>query len=217
MTSVRFWLLCSLLVAIIPVAYFFSHWTDSQFLDNAMGNWFATVIGVMVGIPIALEINRRQQAAQEKKEREVQGQEETAHKAKILKLVGKELEYNRAALLARQPNKDGETQRKVLVNRLKDELWNAFSDGGELQWIKDLELLDYVSTAYYHIRTIIYLEERYFEAVHFSGLQVRQEKYPKDYILEYLTNTDSAVIASIEKALVEIEKSLTAAPSAAKD
>jgi hypothetical protein len=217
MTNVRFWLLCSLLIAIIPVAYFLNHWTDSQFLDNAMGNWFATMVGVAVGIPIALEINRRQQAAQENKEREVQEQEETVHKAKILKLVGKELEYNRVALLARQPNKESEAQRKVSVNRLKDELWNAFSDGGELQWVKDLELLDYVSTAYYHIRTIIYLEERYFEATHFPGLQARQEKYPKDYILEYLTQTDSAVIASIEKALEEIGRSLTAVPSAAKD
>jgi len=194
----------------IPVAYAFWRINDIQFRDSFMGNWFATMIGVMVGIPIALEINRRQRKVQERTEKVVREREQLARTAKILKLVKKELTHNREALVGRQQTEDGTSQRVVSTNRLKDELWNAFSDGGELQWITDLELLDSISAAYHHIRTVIYLEERYFEATHFPGMVVRQDKYPKDYIIEYLTHDDPMVLEHINKALADIERSLLA-------
>lgn len=205
----RFLWIIIALFAIIPTIYFFSHFTASAFRDNAMGNWFATMIGAFIGILIALEINRVQQIIQEKNERTIREKEEREHKAKILRLVKREIEYNRTVLLARQPDKKGEKHRKVLVNRLKDELWNAFSDGGELQWIKDLQLLDFISMAYYHIRTIIYLEDKYFEATHFPGFMTQQKEDPKDRILNYLTLTDPEVLLNLEQALQEIDKSLT--------
>jgi len=207
------WLIIAV-TAIIPTIYFFIRLSDSVFRDSAMGNLFATMVGALIGILIALEINRQQQETQERKEAEFQEQEENDHKAKILKLVKSELEYNRNSLTERQPKKEGESQRKVLLPRLKDELWNAFSDGGELQWIKDLQLLDFISTAYYHVRTIIFLEEKYFEAVHYPGMVVQQNKYPKDYILGYLATTDPEVLKHIEEALGEIDRSLIALKSA---
>ncbi|MFN8402730.1 MAG: hypothetical protein U0V48_04140 [Anaerolineales bacterium] len=36
----------------------------------------------------------------------------------------------------------------------KYELWDSFSDGGELQWIQDLDLLNAMSFAYYSIKSI---------------------------------------------------------------
>jgi hypothetical protein len=58
------------LVFIAAIVYFVRRFSDVSFRDNAMGNLFATIIGVMVGIPIGLEINRRQQAEIERKENE---------------------------------------------------------------------------------------------------------------------------------------------------
>jgi len=34
---------------------------------------------------------------------------------------------------------------------IKIELWRAFSDGGEIQWIDDPDLLDALAAAYYHL------------------------------------------------------------------
>ncbi len=173
-----------------------------------MGNLFATMVGALIGILIALEINRQQEETQDRKEAEVRENEEQNRKSKILKLLKGELEYNRQLLSERQSSKGDEKTRNVSLPKLKDELWNAFSDGGELQWVKDLQLLDFIATAYYHIRTIIFLEDKYFEAVHYPGMVVKQEKYPKDYILGYLTSLDPDVLKHIEVALGEIEKSL---------
>jgi hypothetical protein len=202
MKSISFWLsrLAIVIVAIIPTWYFLSHIADSQFLDNLMGNWFATMIGVIVGIPIALEIHRRQQQAQEKKEQETQEREALTRKAKILSLVKKELEYNRDVLVARPET----IKRLDLEDRLKDELWHAFSDGGELQWIRDLQLIDSFSTAYHHIRTIIFLEERLFDAIHAPVPPPQQPLQVIGNIRDTLTQTYPIVLKHIEKALVEL-------------
>ena len=66
--------------AITPIIYFFYRLSDSAFIDSAMGNWFATMIGALIGILIALEINRLQQDIQEKKERALREIEERERK-----------------------------------------------------------------------------------------------------------------------------------------
>lgn len=192
----------------IPTIYFFVHLKNSIFLDNAMGNCFATMIGAFVGIFSALEIGRIQQENQEEKKYSDRKDEARKHKAKILRLLRTELDHNHSSLLDRQIEEDGIKLRTVLANKLKDELWNSFSDGGELHWIQDLSLLDHLSSAYYHIRLIIYYEEKYFDAAHFPGMQIQQEKRASDLILEYLTKIDTDVLKSIENSVLQIDKSL---------
>ena len=48
------------------LVYFIQHFPSMGFQEGAMGNLFATILGVVVGIPIALEISRRQQDAQQR-------------------------------------------------------------------------------------------------------------------------------------------------------
>lgn len=63
----------SLYVIAVPIfiaslVYFICRFSDDNFRDGAMGNLFATMIGLIVGIPVGLEINRHQQAEFEKKD-----------------------------------------------------------------------------------------------------------------------------------------------------
>lgn len=58
------------IIFIVSISYFLFRVIDPVFRDNALGNLFATVMGVVVGIPIGLEINRVQQEAQRKREEE---------------------------------------------------------------------------------------------------------------------------------------------------
>ena len=65
-------------IAIIPIKYLLVNLNDDTYIKNLMGNWFATMIGVIIGIPIALEIyriQRRKQTIIEENERlnKVQG------------------------------------------------------------------------------------------------------------------------------------------------
>lgn len=148
-------------LVIIPSVYFVLQLNDSLFVDSAMGNWFATMVGAISGIFIALELDRWQKRSEEK-----------VHTKKILKLV-------------------------------KDELWNALSDGGELQWIQDLDLINEISSAYYFIRIIIGLEEKYFNSLHFEGGKFVSMS---DHILKYLEEIDPQAISQIEKTTDEIHR-----------
>ncbi len=97
---------------IIPTVYMVERWTDSAFRDSAMGNLFATMIGAVVGILTALEINRVQQKTLKSRENKIREQNEQDHKVKILNLVKKEIEFNRESLTRRQPPVKGKLQEE---------------------------------------------------------------------------------------------------------
>jgi len=199
-----YWIAVILFVALgIYVAQLcFNQIPQSAFRDSFLGNLLATIIGVIAGIPIALWVSRLQQNEQEKIEKGFKEQEEAEHTIKILSLVGKELEYNLNQLKKQEQGLSEYGERFLPIDGQKDELWNAFSDGGELQWIKDLHLLDVISMAYYDIRRVIHLEKLLLDA-----------KRPQNYITDLVTlrgnwllEISPEVIDSVELALSEINK-----------
>ena len=66
------------------------------------------------------------------------------------------------------------------LDSLKFELWDAFSDGGELQWIQDLELLNAMTFAYYSLKSnpIAGEEKLVFDAIN-SALEIIDEELMK--------------------------------------
>lgn len=97
-------------------------------------------------------------------------------------------------------------EREVYTQSLQDQLWAAFSDGGELQYVNNPELLATLADAYHNVRHCIMLEHKVLDAVHFSGVRIQQAKNPQDYFLEYLTQSDPSLISAIEKALEAIDR-----------
>lgn len=179
-----------------------------------MGNLFATILGVVVGVPIALEISRRQQDAEHLASKAERQEEERNRKQKVLSLLKSELSQNRDDIEGRRINVLSGGKRVVDTDFLRDEMWAAFSHGGELQHVNNPEVLAAISYAYYRIRSNIFLERSFMNASHFPGLRVAQEKYPHDYILEYLTSTDPQVVDAIERAITTIDAELaTLAPT----
>jgi hypothetical protein len=164
--GIALWLvwIVTVVLAVIPIGYFLSHICDKAFVPSTMGNWFATVIGVVVGIPIALGLSRWQEKEQERREQSTREEEASTRKAEILRLIQTELKHNYDQIegsTIRAENGSKTNNREVFIEGLKDELWNAFSDGGEVRWIRDLQLLHNISVAYYYIRRIMHLENQY--------------------------------------------------------
>ncbi len=124
----------------------FPFWKD--FLSNAL----ATFLGALVGIPIALWISRYQAKIEEKE-----------RKLKILRLLKHELLMNFGKLTRWDTSVNPISITSELCIFLKTEYWKAFSDGGELQWIKDPELLSMIAEAYNFIRMIVELSNRYLD------------------------------------------------------
>ncbi len=197
------WLIIGLL-SFFPILYFIFRITDIPFRDSLMGNWFATMIGALAGILTAIEINHSLENI-EKTKRET---EEKQRKEKILSLIKEELNFNLNEMMSRQPNSPDKNQRSVRIPGLKDELWDAFSDSGEIQWLNDPQLLDVITKAYYYVRSVIYLEEKYFDVLHFPGIRMGQSSMPETRILNYLDENDEAVIRHTKDAIEEIKIAL---------
>jgi len=49
------------ILTVIPFLYFLTHLGSVAFRDAAFANLFATILGVVVGVPIAFEVSRRQE------------------------------------------------------------------------------------------------------------------------------------------------------------
>ncbi|MDP1678283.1 MAG: hypothetical protein Q8L88_15605 [Bacteroidota bacterium] len=188
------------LLTIPPIVFSICYFNDIQFRQNLMAGLLSTLVGLVIGIPIALRLNH----IQEKNDLTKKENEDIERKRRIIKIIQNELLFNNDRLVERQPNEQN-AERIVTTETLKDELWNSLSDGGELRYINDPELLDLISKAYYYIRIIKYLEDKYFESIHFPGLMVKQGSPPNERILNYIKQTDPVVIKYIKTCIEKLE------------
>ena len=134
--------------------------TEAFWLDF-LSNFFATILGIALGLPIALWLDR---VARKKSEREKKA--ETVRRSfKILTLLQSELQENIGMM--------SKFHEDVNNNYfpVRTESWNAFSDGGELQWVDDPEMINHLSIAYARIEQFTFLFEKYIDAFYFPGMQ----------------------------------------------
>jgi hypothetical protein len=168
-----------------------------------MSSLAATIIGLVAGIPLGLEISRRQAAAEEAQRTNQSDEQARQHRARVLGLIGKELQFNERLIAARTEENNGVKERGVGLPMLKHDVWEAFSDGGELQYVQDPDLLGAIAQAYFHIRNLEFLEERYFDLVHYPGLRTGNTA---PVIIGYLEKIDPPSLEAIGAAMLAIRK-----------
>jgi hypothetical protein len=125
---------------------------DFSFWQNFVSNGLATLLGVIVGIPVALWIGRI--------EEELSGKE---RKTIILKSLYDELGYCEIELDRMVSYETIRVESGVLRSVLRNEIWHAYSDGGELEWIKDVSLIAQIA-----IRSVGDLADRYYDSVQYA-------------------------------------------------
>jgi len=121
-----------------------------EFWQSFVSNTLATFIGAGLGVLGALWLSRYQERSSEKE-----------RKKKILRLIQNELLGNVVQLSGFQKSEVKHREALTLSALLRNESWKAFSDGGELEWIKDPNLLDDLSEAYFAIRSVMNLSDKY--------------------------------------------------------
>ncbi|MBI5839507.1 MAG: hypothetical protein HZB19_05340 [Chloroflexi bacterium] len=121
-----------------------------EFWQSFVSNALATFIGAGLGVLGALWVSNYQERKSEEE-----------RKKKILKQLFNELVLNLTHLSGFQKSQTRYKEALVLSALLRNESWKAFSDGGELEWIKDPSLLYNISEAYYAIRSVMSLSDKY--------------------------------------------------------
>jgi hypothetical protein len=88
------WLLVAVAFA-IPIAYSLSRLSNQAFLDDALGNWLATIVSVAAGVPLGLEVNRRIHQAELAAQAAREASELTKTRQTLLSQLEYELRENR--------------------------------------------------------------------------------------------------------------------------
>ena len=158
-----YWILFSSL-ALVAVVYSFQQRSNQGYWDGAIGNWLATLLGIVAGVPIALAIERRR-ASREELEQSVRKRQQAI---KISFLIRDELVHNSNGLAKRLRDRT-----KLPLLPFKSDLWRALSDSGEIKWIDNPPVLNDIASAFYYIGVVTAIEENCYEAV--RGLNPRYE------------------------------------------
>jgi hypothetical protein len=132
---------------------------DFSFWQNFGSNLLATLIGVALGIPVAFWINKRVEANTEKE-----------NKARILRVLLDDLLHIKSFVDGWQARAKKMKKTVPRADSLTDETWRAFSDGGELQWIRDPVLLRRLAMIYARINFIKYLSEKHWDLPIYGNL-----------------------------------------------
>jgi hypothetical protein len=126
---------------------------DQSFCSNFLANLLATVIGIGVGLPIALWIDRIARSRNEKEKTK----EAIDRVKKILTVLQAELSENNDSI--------GKFHESLAnqIYLVRIESWKAFSDGGELQWLNDPDLLGVLSSTYATINNYQLVLDKYIQ------------------------------------------------------
>jgi len=126
-----------------------------NFWSDFLANFIATLLGAVIGVPLALWVNRIQQEHIEKKDDENRRKLAESRKQQIVDALEVELTYNKSLFSKFVPqeayNEDTFDMFFQTASKGRTDVWRAFSNGGELRWIDDHELIINLASAYHSI------------------------------------------------------------------
>jgi hypothetical protein len=135
-------------LAVAAIGYSIYRGSEMQYWDGAVGNWLATLLGIVTGVPVALYLERRRSAA----EVSAKAQEAKRVRRDTLTLILGELADAQSRVMTRLALKDS-----IPIDPMKMSIWNAMRDSGSLAHISDPTLLSCIADAY---RLISILNDR---------------------------------------------------------
>ncbi|MBI5476255.1 MAG: hypothetical protein HY964_05905 [Ignavibacteriales bacterium] len=162
----------------------------SQFWSD----FLSTVLGVALALVGAIKLEKYAQSRQEK----LRFAEKEKRSKLILNLIKNELDYNLTALVKIDDNIFS------TYNYLRIESWKSFSDGGEIKWIDDPELLNIISTAYSNLIQFILLYEKFFNMKFFPTSNIDNEQ--GRILANYTFKSKQDALDAIKIAKTKIEK-----------
>jgi len=116
-------------------------WLTSDYTIQLMGGWLATVMGVVIGLPVAAWLADRASAAERRKQAEREDHKAAEMRIRILTIVRRELASSLPGL---EEMADGTLTRfHYNVGR-----WNALTSSGDLKWIRTVSIIDDLAEAY---------------------------------------------------------------------
>ncbi|MBU1690629.1 MAG: hypothetical protein KKD65_07815 [Gammaproteobacteria bacterium] len=191
-----------ILVVLSPILYSLRLQEPRVFWDSAMGNLFATAVALIVGIPIALWLDRLATA----RERQRDCQSQRNREKELLGLLKDELEFNMKLVEARLENPD-----YLYPYPFKNDFWDAATASGDTKVLSSRKVLDTLAGGYYLVRHVRRIEEQAHRAARTATVSFGGGKTAVQLLVEDAARFFSPLQSALNEALTELgahEKSL---------
>lgn len=159
----------------------------------------ATAVGIVLGVPVALFLARRQQQQEEAREAGDQERARRDDERGLLQVILQDLADIELELERRRP---GLHDRQLLVPFLGSNLWDAIA-GHRLDAVQRPVTLRAVARAYHRISVTRFLEQEWFAVAHHllaGSMSFPPGQHPADDYRRYTAEQDRHTAAAIDHA-----------------
>lgn len=175
-------------------------WLSSDYIIALMSGWLATMMGVVVGLPVAIWLADRGAAFERRERGEEQKRVAGEMRDRILHTVKRELSSSMTDL---------EEMANGLLTRFHFNVghWNALTSSGDLKWIGNLNVLDQLAEAYESLEVVNILADswlRSLEAVE-SPLSSVGPRKSSEVVQRLAADAASDAMRSVAEALERVD------------
>lgn len=192
------WVLPATLVA-VALAYSVYRRSEVSYWDGAVGNWLATLLGIVTGVPVALAVERRRVAA----ERSAQQDSAALAGRNVLLLLRQELVSAKAKVGERMA-----LAQSVPIEPLVTAAWEAMRAAGMLHHIAAPSLIGPIAEAYRLIQVLAETEGTLLRVVYGVNVQFPDGESAATKIMRNAVAFHFPALGAIQAAIGVIDKQL---------
>lgn len=145
------------LLCAIAIYYSIYRYSSETYWDGAIGNWLATLLGIIVGAPVALFMERKREDSVLKTKKE----EEKNILKSILTLIDKKLSENQEMISSRL-----QLEGEIMTMPVKISNWEALKASGDLRYLSNQNLLGIISDTYRMIELVLETEKQIYKTIY---------------------------------------------------
>lgn len=186
-------------LAALAIGYSFYRRGDLAYWDGAVGNWLATLLGIVVGVPVALLLERNRA----KSEQAARNRVEQQTRRDVLTLLHSELVDARQSI----------TYRMTLgtpdpVEPLKTSTWDAMKATANLRHVSEPSLIGPLSEAYRLIHVLAQIETVLYRTEYGVNVQFPDGERASTKITRHAAAFYAPTIEAIDRVLTTVAAAL---------
>lgn len=192
------WTLPAALV-MFAIVYSYQRRFETTYWDGAVGNWLATLLGIVSGVPVALYLERNRA----KSERAERLRADQLDKRDVLTLIHAELIDARGKIAQRI-----DLDASIPVEPLKTSAWEVLAATGNLRHVAELPLLHALSEAYRSVQVLAGIEQTFYRTIYGINVQFPDGENAATKIMRDAVSFHDPALAAVGQALSVAESSL---------
>ena len=200
------WVLPAALV-VFAISYSYLRRLETTYWDGAVGNWLATLLGIVTGVPVALYLERNRAKA----ERAERLRADQLEKRDVLTLIHAELLDAQGKITLRIA-----LGASVPVEPLKTSAWQVLAATGNLRHVAELPLLSSLSEAYRLVQVLAGIEQALHRTIYGINVQFPDGESAAAKIMRNAVSFHAPVLAAVGLAISVAESALASVTAAVR-